>query len=181
MATAPTLKKRNKQAPEKAKRVVGPEELIAIETGVLEGKTLRQIGAELGIAHTTLFGHLQRTIRPAWREKTGSSIEELLARLRACYRHAWKKLTMAVWDKEVGRPDITKPGSSAWLAQAVDCLKEEAKLLGHYKPTTVHVDEDEFRMAGMTNEELDAKMMKRLMTKVNERRAAREAADRGEI
>ena len=181
MATAPTLKKVTKRRGKAQQPKIGPKKLVIIETGTLEGKTTRELGAELGVSHVTIVGHLTRSIRPAWRAKTGRAVEDVLARLDQCYQHAWKKLNMAVWDKEVGRADLSRPRSSAWLGQAIDCLKEESKLLGHYAQTTPSAEEEEFRVAGMTNEELDAKMMKRLMTKVNERRAAREAADRGEI
>ena len=50
------------------KPVVRAAEMVVIEARTLEGKTLREIGAELGIPHNTVLFHLQKTIRPAWRE-----------------------------------------------------------------------------------------------------------------
>ncbi len=47
-------------------------------------------------------------------------------------------------------------------------LKEEAKLLGQYKPPQVQVKDDDegFRIAGMSTEELDTKMMKLVLEKI---------------
>ena len=174
MAKAAKRKKLNKRYARKTVPVVGAAEMMVIEARVLEGKTLREIGAELGIPHNTVFHHLSKTIRPAWREKTKRGVEQVLAKLDRCYRHSWKMLLENPDAMSDEARATSRPGSSSWLQQALDCLKEEAKLLGHYSASKVKVEEEGFRVAGMSTDELDAKMMKKLLTKIEEKRRERE-------
>ena len=159
--------KRNRKSRRTTPAVVTAEHLLALEAGVLEGKTLREIGCELGINHVTLFHQLRNTIRPAWREKSGRTVESLIARLDRCYRHAWEMLHQPISAAGKGA-QFSRPGDVSWLAQAIRCLQEEAKLLGHYKLAQVAVKDDDegFRIAGMSTEELDQKMMALVLEKV---------------
>ena len=72
-------------------------------------------------------------------------------------------------DHEEGqRAAFSRPGSVAWLDRAADCLKEEAKLLGMYRPPKAPVldDAEGFRIAGMSTQELDKKMMALVLEKI---------------
>ena len=166
-----TTKKRQKLTKKrytrKTKPVVGAAEMVVIEARTLEGKTLREIGAELGIPHNTVLYHLRKTIRPAWRERSGRTVESLIARLDRCYRHAWEMLHQPFCAPDQGA-QFSRPGDVSWLAQAIRCLQEEAKLLGQYKPPQVQVKDDDegFRIAGMSTEELDKKMMALVLEKI---------------
>ena len=106
--------------------------MAVIEARTLEGKTLREIGAELGIPHNTVHYHLQKTIRPAWRELTNRGVEQMLAKLDRCYSHAWEMLLKNPDDMSDEARASSRPGSVVWLKLALVCLREEAKLLGLY-------------------------------------------------
>jgi len=143
--------------------------MVVIEARTLEGKTLREIGAELGIPHNTVLFHLQKTIRPAWRERTNRGVEQVLAKLDRCYRHAWQMLLEEAEGLSDEARAVSRPGSVGWLQLALDCLREEAKLLGLYSAKKAKVEEEEgFRIAGMSTEELDKKMMALILKKVKE-------------
>lgn len=122
--------KRPRKSVRKTKPVVTAEMIGALEVGVLQGRTLRAIAMELGVDHRTLVPHLRDTIRPAWREKSGRTVNDLLARLDECYRHAWAMLLKRPIGMFQGEAGVARPGSPAWLAEAIKCLQEEAKLLG---------------------------------------------------
>ena len=169
----PLAKKRKYRAKKPRKSVrkepaLSAEQLGALEAGVLEGRTLRAIAMEMGVPHQTLVPHLRDVIRPAWRENSGRTVDSLLARLDQVSRNAWAMFHQ-VLHKEGQRAAFSRPGGAAWLGQVVDCLKEEAKLLGQYKPAQVQIKPEEkegFRIAGMSTAELDTKMMALVLEKI---------------
>ena len=76
--------------------VITPEKLREIEELYLRGETGPAIAKKFGVHHNTIYGHLERTIRPAWRELQNRSVEEQLEKIRHLRRTAWRKFDESI-------------------------------------------------------------------------------------
>jgi len=162
--------------------VITPEKLREIEELYLRGETGPAIAERLGVHHNTIYGHLDRTIRPAWRELQNRSVEEQIEKIRHLRRTAWRRFDESInpetretietaLSEETGLVEIVKralttishKADPSWLDIVKWCIAEENKIWGFYAPDR-HVFEEqaEFRVAGVSPEELDEIMFKRL-------------------
>ena len=179
-------------------RVIGPVQLDLAERELIRGRSVAAIAKELGVHPSTLQEQVDRHLRPAWRAKLRRAAEIELAKIDHLEAIAWQKMlgnepgeTQTEISRElleggsslelvkIATRRIRRPGSTAWAMVIQWAIELRCKLLGHYKAADARIEEkDEFRVAGMSTDELDAKMMKLLLDKVMEKRRERAAMRR---
>ncbi len=144
------------------KKVVTPEVLETIAKGFLCGKTLREIGREVGINHNTVDYHLEKTIRPVWREHIRDDLKEDLAKVALIEREAWKRYRVSQNLKDL---DLV-----TWA------IEHRAKIAGHYAPAKLEVGrKSEVRVAGKTPAEFNEETLRMIVQRTKERRAYEDA------
>jgi len=175
-------------------RKIGPEELDLAERELIRCRSVAPIAKELGVHPSTLQEHVDRHLRPAWRAKLRRGAEVELAKIDYMERIAWERMdrdepvesrrTLTEGLREGGadlelvqrvNTSLKRRSAASWVAVIQWAIELRCKLLGHYSASKVKVEEkEEFRVAGMSTDELDAKMMKKLLTKIEEKRRERE-------
>jgi predicted transcriptional regulator len=187
--------KRGAGKPRPSERPVTPEKLEQIADMFLEGTPITRIAEAIGVTRQTIQYHLDATIRPIWQEKMRSTLADDLAKVGHIERIAWERFHVSqqpetrrqvkkalvdegadpqVVEKVITK--ITKTGEVAWLQVAQWCIEHRAKVHGHYAPTRHQVDMGgELRVAGMSPDQVDKEMIKRLFEKIEERRTYQKA------
>ena len=136
-------------------------------------------------------------LQPAWKEKLHRGAEIELAKIDHLERLAWGRMDQdeQAEDRATITEELTKDGAdgflvkrmntslrrrnaAGWVAVVQWCIELRCKLLGHYSASKVKVEDEGLRVAGMSTDELHAKMMKRLLEKVEEKRRERAAMRR---
>ena len=194
LARPATRKKTGKPgAPKLGERKIGPDELDLIEREIIRGRSVSAVARELDVHPSTVQGHLERQLRPAWQSKLRRGAEVELAKIDHLEAIAWERMdrdepaesrkTVIEGLREGGadlelvqrmNTSLKRRNATGWVAVVQWCIEMRCKLLGHFAATKVKVEEkDEFRVAGMSTDELDAKMMKMLLEKVEEKRRER--------
>jgi len=176
--------------PRPSERPVTPEKLEAIADMFLEGVPISRIAERIGVRRQTIQYHLDASIRPLWQESMRSTLADDLAKVGHLERIAWdrfrasqqpetrRQIKKALLDEgadpqtiEKVITKITKTGEVAWLQVVQWCIEHRARVHGHYAPTRHQVDlGGELRVAGMSPDQVDQEMLKRLLVKIEERR-----------
>lgn len=131
------------------------KDLITISDMALRGRSLRQIAAQIGIAHSCIVAEM-KLIRERWREdytaKADEHITRELAKLERMETEAWdawERSQAAAVTKRTRREDglvaktinevtsTDQVGNSVYLQLAHDCMKSRRKLLGLDAPEKV--------------------------------------------
>ncbi len=189
--------RRNPGRPKTSERPVTPERLEQIADRWLAGWSHRKIAEEIGVDPSVISYHLEKSIKPAWKEKLHRGAEIELAKIDNLEAIAWGRmdeeapmesretvteaLTEGGTDLELVQrmnTNLRRRNTAGWVAVIEWCIELRCKLLGHFAPTKVKVEEEGLRVAGKTIDELDAEMMGRLMAKITERQQMREAMRR---
>jgi len=136
----------------------------------LEGRSLRAIGAIVGMAHTTVAGHLQRTIRPAWQEELVSSRATTLAKIAHIESTAWDR-----YEGELGSESPDGQSMTAAMKTIQWCVEQVARIDGHYASLRVKREEAGVRIAGLPQHELHNEFRRRLEARMQEMEEHRQA------
>ncbi len=192
--------KRRPGRPKRSEPVVTPAMILGIAEYWLKGWGTIRIGQEYGIDPTTVRHHLDKTVRPQWHEEMRSRLAEDMAKVDLVERTAWERFhaaepgeTREVVEKALleggSKPQIikqvksavTKTGEVAWIQVIQWCLDFRARIHAHYAPTRHKVDlGSELRVAGLTPDQVDQAMLKRLMETIEERRKYQQALGSGD-
>lgn len=183
--------KRPAGRPKKTERVVTPEVLETIAKLYLRGKTLRQIGAEVGISFQSVAYHIESSIRPQLRENRQRSVGEFRGELRQVFQTAWEQYEKSVNEpieitserKGLSNPDGTSSGAKnltilekttrrtqprgdvQCLKLAKDCLELEQRVLRFPEEQDIGL-----RYAGADPEQISDEMVERLCQAIVKRR-----------
>jgi len=180
-------KKRKPGRPKRGEELATPEKLEEIARRYLQGESYVSIGKAVGLRWEIVRHHLEKNIRPRWREHPPAMLEEELQKLRVLEQVAWAKFkesekpTSIQKMKEEIRPKHTvntlekiigtRTGEATWLHVVEWCMEHRAKLLGLFAEAKVRIRlEDTYRVAGQSAAEMDAAMMKRLEERIEERK-----------
>lgn len=183
--------KRRPGRPKKNERVVTPEVLETIAKLFLRGRTLRQIGAEVGISFQSVAYHIESSIRPQLRENRQRSVGEFLGEVREVFRSAWdqfEKSTLEPIEITTERKGLSNPsgqsGGSSKLTVLerktrrtrprgdVQCLKVVMGCLGLEQSVLGFPEEQDIglRYAGADPETIDDEMVERMAKAIAKRR-----------
>ncbi len=199
-ATVKARKTTAKRAPRPKQQKIGPDELEIIEREIIRGRPVAAIARDLKVHHSTVQQQVDTHLRPAWRAKLRRGAEIELAKIDHLEAIAWERMDQVeqAEDRETVTKELTKDGADAvlikrmnmklrrrnatgWVAAIEWCIEMRCKLLGHFAPTKVKVEEEGLRVAGKTIDEVDAEMMGRLMAKITERQRTRMALQRANL
>jgi len=198
----PTAKKTAKRSPGRPKpgeRVVTEAILMQIAEKHLQNMGPSAIGKALGIDESTVRHHLKQTIMPRWQEDMRSKLHEDLAKVSLIEKVAWERFhnakpgeTVEHVEKALSKKGrmrivkqatraVTRTGEAAWIQVIQWCVDFRARIHAHYAPTRHKVDlGSELRVAGMTPDQVDQAMLKRLMQSIEDRRKYQAALGTGD-
>jgi hypothetical protein len=148
---APTKRKggSNRPAVRPAVRIIGAKQLREIERMLLDGLSTYAIAERLGVARETIDGHVERHIRPWWRQQAARSSDQLKAEVQRVKEENWKRYRKS---PIVGLADVR------WA------VEQEAKLGGFYAAEKHEVSgAGEFRAAGQSPQEAAAAFLRKLV------------------
>ena len=184
--------KRKPGRPPRGTPAVTPLTLATIARLHLRGKSSREIGVAVGLDNTTVCYHLHKTIIPGWEKERKEALGTELAKVRHLEAVAWdcfekalkpetrrqieKALVEGGTDLAVVKRVLTRTdqrGQNAWLQVVQWCIDWRAKVFGSYSPEK-HEISDDFRAAGLTQEELLRDIQRRLKARIAEKKAAQE-------
>ena len=194
------ISRRKRGRPPAGETPITPMTLRQIGILWLEGWSKWEIAKEIGVDEQTIRYHINNTIRPQWVEDGRSRLAEDLAKVALLERTAWERFHANAPGETVEQIEqglleggsklriikratrtVTKTGEAAWLDTVRWCIEFRAKIFAHYAPTRHHVDHDgELRVAGMSPDEVDQAMLRRLFAQIEERKKYRESLDFGE-
>ena len=182
--------KRKAGRPPRNNPVATPQLLVTIARMHVRGKSSREIGIAVNIDHAAVLYHLHKTIIPGWEKERKEALGTELAKVRHLEAVAWdcfekalkpetrrqieKALVEGGTDLAVVKRVLTKTdqrGQNAWLAVIQWCIDWRAKIFGSYSPEK-HEIVDDFRAAGLTQEELLRDIQRRLKKRIEEKKAA---------
>jgi AraC-like DNA-binding protein len=144
--------------PKTLERPIGPAEQDRIASLYLRHYPLTAIAEELGVSEHTVRHHLQKHVRPAWREQMAADLGADLAKTREIERAAWER------HRETSDP--------ADLAMAKWAVEHRAKVFGHYAAAKMSVQQGPaIRVCGQSPDQFDQETLTLLLERIQERRA----------
>lgn len=182
--------------------VITPEILEIIGREWLRGTAVEMIASAIPCDPKTVWHHINRTIRPLWRNQLDQSLVDELAKIQAIERIAWQHfdksesvLTEQTLREAVERDiaggiksgeslfdgvgdglqiveritkKVKKLANPTWLSVIQWCIELRLKVGGHLSGAKLE-NEHSLRVAGMSPEQLDKKMLGRLLIEMEAR------------
>ena len=182
--------KRKAGRPPQDDRAITPAVLGQIGDMFLAGWKTSQIAVKVGVDWSTVDYHLKSTIQPIWEKNLVHKASIELAKIDRMEHIAWKKLIEDLPFEErvtvtesllegggdlqlVKRIRSTNPrrGSTEWMKIIQWCIQARWKLLDYCVGSPkVKADDEGFRIAGRSTEQLDKDMVQLLLEKIDEQR-----------
>jgi len=154
--------KRKQGRPKKDESPVTPGVLHSIGEMWLKRNTYQQIADAVGLHKSTVKHHLDKTIKPLWKDSMIDTLSEDLERV--------KLLEMMAYCKNALSENMDDLGYAKWA------IENRAKVAGHYAPTKMMWDGDaEIRVAGLSPVAFDEATLLLILEKIKERREYQEA------
>ena len=85
-----SVAKRKSGRPAKKDRPITPEILEQIGQRFFTGHSAREIAEKIGVDESTIRHHLEKTLKPMWRDRIKDTVGEVLAEIEAIKRIAWQ-------------------------------------------------------------------------------------------
>ena len=170
----------------------------------LKGKSVSEVARATGFNRKTVDHHLKQTIMPLWQSAQIVELGIELAKVDLLERVAWEMFSKSTEPlerqrvKDVLRKNevdstvieqvtttVNRVGEVKWLKIIMWCLDFRAKVGGLYAEGNSRASgagprpKDEMRCAGMSPEDVDEKMLTRILEGVERRRARARQAEQG--
>ncbi len=179
--------------PKKGQEAITVEDYYEIASLYGRGWSFNRIAKKFGVHIKTVQDVFRRHILPAQRVQSTHPREAQLLKLQTMFSIAWEcferdapfetreqikeelqkggahgRVNGEVIEKITSR--IKRPNMKGWLDLALEIAKEQNRIQGLYAPMKVEFKTDEYRVAGQSADQTNTEMMKRLSSKIIERR-----------
>ena len=145
--------KRKPGRPRASQRPIGPAEQQRIASLYLRGCPATKIALELGVTERTVRHHLERNIRPIWRESPYCDLEEDLRKVAFIEQAAWGLFRQT--------RDVRHLQNVRWA------IVYRAKVFGYYASSRRKgVSHGEVRIAGRTFDQMDDDSLMRILRRI---------------
>lgn len=165
------------------KPTIRPEQYDAIGFLFASGWTFKKIAAHYGVSFREVRDLFFQVIFPLVRADPSRSVEAEMIRIDRLEEFVVSRLTgaglefsddqLADWGidlalvKRAEMESATKAVAN-YLRIRQWCIEERSKLSGHYAAKKLRIDDDEFRVAGMSVSQVNAIVLKRLKEKLDQ-------------
>ncbi len=145
--------KRKPGRPRASQRPIGPAEQQQIASLYLRGWPATKIAVGLGVTERTVRHHLERNIRPIWRESPHADLEEDLRKVARI--------------EEAARVTFRQTRDPRHLRHVKWAIEYRAKVFGHYASSRrKRGSHGEVRIGGRTPEQIDEDLLARILRRI---------------
>ena len=153
--------KRKPGRPKGGEEVFSPAKLQELGRLYLQGTTLEVLADTFGCSIKTVWTHLQRHIKPAWKESVIADLDTDLAKTAVVEAEAWRR--------------YLEDDSKQDLSDVRWAIEHRAKIFGFYAAKKHEHKQEGARVAGLTPHEYAQRLLGRIMDKAEELKRRDEA------